>query len=133
MCSLTIPAQSGRGIGRDAAFSLAEAGAQVVVFADMNEETAKQSSEESKAYASNKGYETSTFKMNVQDNGSIVDMVNYVVETYGRLDYCVNAAGVSNKLYAILNTLADTNYAHRSILECMPRWQIRTLTILTAL
>jgi NAD(P)-dependent dehydrogenase (short-subunit alcohol dehydrogenase family) len=92
---LTIFPQSGSGIGREAAFSLAEAGAKVVVFADMNEETAKGSSEESKAHASNKDYETSIFKMNVQDDASIVDMVNYVVETYGRLDYCVNAAGVS--------------------------------------
>lgn len=43
---------SGGGIGREAAFSLAEARAKVVVFADMNETTAKASSEESKKYAS---------------------------------------------------------------------------------
>lgn len=48
--------QSGSGISREAAFSIAEAGAAVVVFADMNESTAKASSEESKKYASNKNY-----------------------------------------------------------------------------
>lgn len=88
--------QSGSGIGREAAFSLAEAGAKVVVFADMNEETAKTSSEESKRYASNKDYQTTIFKMNVQDDKSVQDMVDYVVKEFGRIDYAVNAAGVSD-------------------------------------
>lgn len=61
----------------------------------MNEETAKETSEESKKYAKNTSYETSIFKMNVQDEKSVKDMVDYVVEKYGRLDYAVNAAGVS--------------------------------------
>jgi NAD(P)-dependent dehydrogenase (short-subunit alcohol dehydrogenase family) len=79
-------------------FSLAEAGARVVVFADMDEETAKVSSEESKRFASNKEYKTSAFKMNVQDDQSVQDMVDHVVKEYGRLDYAVNAAGVSREL-----------------------------------
>lgn len=86
--------QSGSGIGREAAFSLAEAGAKVVVFADMNLETAKKSSEESKKYASNKDYETTTFEMNVQDDKSVQDMVDFVIKEFGSLDYAVNAAGV---------------------------------------
>lgn len=89
--------QSGRGIGKEAAFSLAEAGAKVVVFADMNEEWAKDSSEESKKIARNGNYQTTTFKMNVQDEKSVQDMVDFVVEQYGRLDYCVNGAGVSDR------------------------------------
>ncbi|KAH7310893.1 oxidoreductase [Stachybotrys elegans] len=91
---------SGRGIGREAAFSLAEAGAKAVVFADMNEDTAKESSEESKKYASNPAYQTAVFKMNVQDDKSVQDMVDYVVQEYGRLDYAVNAAGVDNGVHA---------------------------------
>ncbi len=65
----------------------------------MNEETAKESSEESKKYATNKEYQTTTFKMNVQDDKSVQDMVDFVVNMYGRLDYCVNGAGVSNFLF----------------------------------
>lgn len=61
----------------------------------MNLETAKTSSEESKNYASNKEYETTTFEMNVQDDKSVEAMVNFVVKEFGRLDYAVNAAGVS--------------------------------------
>ncbi|KAI0836733.1 oxidoreductase [Hypoxylon sp. FL0890] len=90
----------GRGIGREAAFSLAEAGAKVVVFADKDMDTAKASSEESKKYASNKDYQTATFEMNVQDAQSVQDMVDFVVKEFGRLDYAVNAAGVDNGVHA---------------------------------
>ncbi|PLB54877.1 oxidoreductase [Aspergillus steynii IBT 23096] len=90
---------SGRGIGQQAAFSLAEAGAKVVVFADMNEETAKESAEESKKYASNKDYTATTFKVNVTDSQGVQDMVDFVVNTFGRLDYCVNGAGVDNGVH----------------------------------
>lgn len=80
----------------EAAFSLAEAGAKVVVFADMDENTAKASSEKSKTFATNKEYQTTFFKMNVEDAKSVQDMVDFVVKEYGRLDYAVNAAGVSS-------------------------------------
>lgn len=61
----------------------------------MNAETAKESSEESKKCATNKAYQTTIFEMNVQDDKSVKDMVDFVVKEYGRLDYAVNAAGVS--------------------------------------
>ena len=64
----------------------------------MNEKLAEASSEESFKYATNKEYATSVFIMNVQDAESVDAMVNFVVEKYGRLDYCVNAAGVSEPL-----------------------------------
>lgn len=34
--------------------------------------------------------------MNVEDDKSVQDMVDFVVKEYGRLDYCVNGVGVSN-------------------------------------
>lgn len=62
----------------------------------MNTETAKASSEESKKYARNKEYQTTIFEMNVQDDKSVQAMVDFVVKEYGRIDYAVNAAGVSH-------------------------------------
>ncbi|KAH7127252.1 oxidoreductase [Dendryphion nanum] len=97
---------SGSGIGKEAAFSLAEAGAKVVVFADMNLETATVASEESKKFATNKEYQSSTFRMNVQDDSSVEDMINFVISEYGRLDYAVNGAGIDNGVHA---PLADTD------------------------
>ncbi|KAI8943907.1 hypothetical protein F4801DRAFT_573479 [Xylaria longipes] len=61
----------------------------------MNESMAKASSEERKKYASNKNYQITTFVMNVQDNKSVQDIVDYVVKEFGRLDYAVNPAGVA--------------------------------------
>lgn len=76
----------------------------------MNEETAKSSSEESKKYASNKDYQTTTFKMNVQDDKSVQDMVDFVVNEFGRLDYAVNAAGVDNGVHAPVAEIDMDNY-----------------------
>lgn len=61
----------------------------------MNLETAKAASEESKKYASDKEYQTTTFEMNVTDDESVRAMVDFVVKEFGRLDYAINAAGVS--------------------------------------
>ncbi|KAL4981255.1 hypothetical protein BDW68DRAFT_108940 [Aspergillus falconensis] len=97
---------SGRGIGQQAAFSIAEAGARAIVFADMNEETAIASAEESRTYASNPNYEATAFVVNVKDEDKVGEMVDFVVQTFGRIDYAVNAAGVDNGVHA---PIADTN------------------------
>jgi NAD(P)-dependent dehydrogenase (short-subunit alcohol dehydrogenase family) len=86
--------QSGYGIVKKATLSLAGAGAKVVVFADICESKAKASSLESRQFASNNFYETTAFKMNVQNDQSVQSMVDFVVKKYGRLDYAVNAVGL---------------------------------------
>ncbi|KAI0163988.1 oxidoreductase [Xylariaceae sp. FL1272] len=91
---------SARGIGKEAAFSLAEAGAKVVVFADKDEEAAESTAQESHQYASNKEYSTAIFKMNIGDDASVQAMVDFVVQKFGRLDYAVNAAGIDNGIPA---------------------------------
>ncbi|KAF3025871.1 hypothetical protein E8E14_014811 [Neopestalotiopsis sp. 37M] len=90
---------SGRGIGRDTAFSLAEAGARVVVFADMDLRTAETSSEESRKFATHKDYQTRVFEMNVQDEKSVQAMVDFVIEEFGRLDYAINVAGIGDGVH----------------------------------
>ena len=68
----------------------------MVVFADMNAETAKASAEESRQYATSKEYQAIYFKVNVVDEKGVQDMVDFVVKEFGRIDYCVNGAGVSD-------------------------------------
>ncbi|KAL4967199.1 SDR family NAD(P)-dependent oxidoreductase [Aspergillus stella-maris] len=89
----------GRGIGQQAAFSIAEAGARAIVFADMNEETAHASAEESKQYATNKQFESDVFVVNVKDEDKVGEMVDFVVSKFGRIDYAVNAAGIDNGVH----------------------------------
>lgn len=61
----------------------------------MNTETATASAEESKQYATNPEYQSTHFTVNVTDQDGVQAMVDFIVEKFGRLDYAVNAAGVS--------------------------------------
>lgn len=136
--------QAGRGIGQQAAFSLAEAGARAIIFADMNEETATASAEESKQYATHKEYQATAFKVNVTDEKGVQDMVVFVVKQFGRVDYAVNGAGVSQGLlslfplcnlllerFFIIRSLQNNNFldsgSTRSIMASTPRSLIPTL------
>lgn len=104
------------------------------MFADMNTETAKASSEESKKYASNQGYQTAIFEMNVQDDKSVQAMVDFVVKDFGRLDYAVNAAGASHTHSPHLSKpthLVATNRLRRLTTGCTHPSQRPTSTILT--
>ena len=66
------------------------------MFADINEQTAKESAEESKKYATRKGYRASYVEVDVTDEEGVQAMVDLVVKEFGSLDYAVNGAGVSN-------------------------------------
>ncbi|KAL3477158.1 oxidoreductase [Aspergillus californicus] len=99
----------GSGIGQQSAFSIAEAGARVVVFADKNGEAAAASAIESKKYATNKDYEATHFVVNVTDDQGVNDMVDFVVKTFGRLDYAVNGAGTDNGTH---RPIAETDIAN---------------------
>ncbi|KAJ0420600.1 oxidoreductase [Aspergillus carlsbadensis] len=101
---------SGRGIGQQAAFSIAEAGARAIVFADMNEETARASAAESKQYATNSEYTATHFVVNVSDEKRVQDMVDFVVSEFGGVDYAVNAAGVDNGVHTPMAEVDIANF-----------------------
>ena len=82
------------GIGQAAALSFAEAGILSLVFADVDFEKAKEAAEKSKQYATNKQYGTLAVGVDVTNESSVQAMVNAAVAEFGRLDYCVNSAGV---------------------------------------
>lgn len=65
-----------------------------MVFADINEEGAAASAENSKSYASNKEYKALSIKVDVTDPVSVQAMVDFTVRSFGRIDYSVNSAGV---------------------------------------
>lgn len=50
------------------------------------------------------------FKMNLQDDKSVEDMVDFVIKEFGRLDYAVNAAGVDNGVHAPVAEIDMDNY-----------------------
>lgn len=87
--------QAASGIGRETAYSFAEAGASGIVFADINKEGAQEAAEESKKFATNPNYRTVVVEVDVTDPASVQAMVDVAVKEFRQIDYNVNSAGVS--------------------------------------
>ena len=87
--------QSATGIGRETALAFAEAGAEGILFADINEDGAKESAEASKKFATHASYRPVAVKVDVSDVDSVQNMVDVAKKEFGRIDYSVNSAGVS--------------------------------------
>ncbi|KAL9123284.1 MAG: hypothetical protein Q9187_000156 [Circinaria calcarea] len=85
---------AGSGIGRDCALAYAAEGAQGVVFADLNLESAQAAASSSIAFATNPQYSALALRVDVADLKSVEEMVAKAVATFGRIDYSVNSAGV---------------------------------------
>ena len=85
---VAIVTGAGRGLGRGIAVKLAEGGAKVIA-ADMApaEETVKQIKET--------GGEASVYTVNVAKQEEVQSMVQFAIDTYGKLDIMVNNAGIN--------------------------------------
>ncbi|ROV87888.1 hypothetical protein VMCG_10296 [Cytospora schulzeri] len=92
---------SASGIGKETALAFAEAGVRGVVFADINDQAAEEAAEESRKYAKNSEYRAIVVKVDISDEGSVQSMVEMTVKEFGRIDYAVNSAGISNLSSAI--------------------------------
>ncbi|GFN13530.1 hypothetical protein AtubIFM55763_011716 [Aspergillus tubingensis] len=84
------------GIGKDVCFSLAEAGVESIVLADLNlpdEAILK----ECQKFSSRPSFRAIAVVVDVIDEASVNDMVQCAVADFGRIDYCVHSAGISTK------------------------------------
>jgi NAD(P)-dependent dehydrogenase (short-subunit alcohol dehydrogenase family) len=81
---------AGQGIGRAIAMSYAREGASVVV-ADFNQEMGS----ETVALIKDAGGEAAFIHGDVSKEESVKTMVDFAVQTYGRLDIACNSAAVS--------------------------------------
>ncbi|MFS0787187.1 SDR family oxidoreductase [Shouchella sp. 1P09AA] len=79
---------AGSGIGRASALAFARAGANVMV-SDINEEAGKETLQRIKA----DGGTADFFLCNVSEESQVKALVDYTVETFGRLDFAHNNAG----------------------------------------
>ena len=91
----TLPTQSASGIGRETAFTVAEAGVAGIIFADIKEAEAEDAARRSKELAAHPDYRAFAAKVDVTNTASVQSMVDFAVEKFGRIDYCINSAGVS--------------------------------------
>jgi NAD(P)-dependent dehydrogenase (short-subunit alcohol dehydrogenase family) len=65
-----------------------------IVFADINEQGAKEAAEQSKQYATHAEYRAVVVQVDVTNVESVQAMVNTAVEEFGRIDYSIHSAGV---------------------------------------
>ena len=79
---------AGSGLGRATALALAKAGARVAVL-DRNTEAARSVVEEA-------GATTIPVTVDVADRASVTAAIAEVFDTFGRVDICLNAAGIPN-------------------------------------
>lgn len=87
---IAIITGAGSGIGKGTSLMLAKEGATVVV-ADLNEESAKNVSNE----IINSGGKATYFKLDVTKSDEVTEMSEYVKEKIGLIDILVNNAGIS--------------------------------------
>lgn len=88
---ITVITGAGSGIGKCTALRFAKEGAFVVVN-DLNEDRGNQTSRE----ISEQGGKAIYIQADVTDSASIKQMVEEVIQTYGRIDVLFNNAGISN-------------------------------------
>jgi len=89
---VVIVTGAGRGIGRAAAYALADAGASLAL-ADLDEDGARETAE----HAQHLGVKTIVVKTNVAQEQDVAALVERTVGEFGRLDGAFNNAGVEQR------------------------------------
>jgi NAD(P)-dependent dehydrogenase (short-subunit alcohol dehydrogenase family) len=84
------------GIGKETAFALAEAGVEAILLADLNEPS-EITIEECRKYSRLQSFRAVAVQADITDETSVARMVETAVREFGRVDYCVHAAGVSDE------------------------------------
>jgi NAD(P)-dependent dehydrogenase (short-subunit alcohol dehydrogenase family) len=84
----------GSGIGKECCLAFAAEGARGVVLADLNYNAVTDIARECESIATNPDYKSLAIAVDVTDPDSVQLMVKTAVETFGRVDYSVNSAGV---------------------------------------
>lgn len=88
---VAIVTGAGQGIGRGAAEALAEKGARVVIIAEINTEKGQACADEICAA----GHQAEFYPTDVRDRAQVNALFDHVMETYGRVDFLINNAGIS--------------------------------------
>lgn len=64
----------------------------------MSANAAARAAEESKKLATNQAYKALSTQVDVTNSESVQKMVNLAAKEFGRIDYCINAAGVRSNV-----------------------------------
>lgn len=85
------------GIGRAIVRLLAREACSGIAVADINADALAEVQKELTQIATNKAFNCITINVDVRNEGSVTDMIKQATETFGRIDYAVNCAGIGLK------------------------------------
>ncbi|KAI1774072.1 3-oxoacyl-reductase [Hypoxylon cercidicola] len=83
------------GIGKATCKALARTGARGILVADMNLEGAQETVSESQEVATSPAFRALAVHLDVTVEESVKRAVAYMVDSFGRMDYCIHSAAVS--------------------------------------
>jgi len=83
------------GIGRSCALAFAKYGVGSLTLGDINSESAQKVVQECQAIATNPDFTAQGIHIDVTLEDSVRTAMRHAVSTFGRIDHCVNSAGVS--------------------------------------
>ncbi|RDW68851.1 uncharacterized protein DSM5745_08611 [Aspergillus mulundensis] len=96
--ALVVGGEKGTGIGRACALTLAKAGAEGILIADINvtaaSETARLCTSMRLVANSPISFLALATHVDITDQGSVDAAVSAMIERFGHMDYCVNCAGI---------------------------------------
>ncbi|KAH7304792.1 hypothetical protein B0I35DRAFT_400969 [Stachybotrys elegans] len=87
---------AGNGICRATAIAFAKEGVKGLLVADLDLDAALRTAEECKAAAQNPDFVVKGIQLDVSLPEAVKDATSLMVETFGRIDYCVNGAGITS-------------------------------------
>lgn len=88
---------AGSGIGRACALLLAKEGVSKLMVADLSLDAARNTLAECEAVATNAQFRGQIIEVDVTQEESVSHLFGEAAKAFGRIDYCVNSAGVSDK------------------------------------
>ena len=91
----TEASHQGSGLSRATCLAFAKSGAQGVLVVDINLETAQQTATDCIAVATSPVFRAEAIQCDVTQEESVKSAMAHMIKTFGRVDYCVNGAGVS--------------------------------------
>ncbi|KAI0481173.1 hypothetical protein GGR56DRAFT_629159 [Xylariaceae sp. FL0804] len=98
----------GSGICRATAIGFAMVGVTALVVADVDLKAAERTADASKNVATNPDFVAKAIEVDISIPDQVQKATTVMIETFGRIDYCVNGAGITS---AIPRPIADIDFA----------------------
>ncbi|KAH9997690.1 NAD(P)-binding protein [Xylariaceae sp. FL0662B] len=98
----------GSGISRAVCMAFAKCGVRGLFVADLNFKAAAETALECEAVATNPDFHSDAIQIDVAIPDSVQSAMNKMVDVFGRIDYCVNGAGVVGEMKDIAESGLDS-------------------------